>query len=53
MLFSEGKSPRENNKRLDAVFDDLSPSMVTVKNWFDEFQRDRESRCTENGHYGG
>jgi len=29
----------EIKERLDAVYRDSSPSMATVKNWFNEFQR--------------
>ena len=42
-LFLEGKSRSEINERLDAVYGDSSPSMATVKNWFNEFQRGRTS----------
>ena len=42
-LFLEGKSRSEIKERLDAVYGDSSPSMVTVKNWFNEFQRGRTS----------
>ena len=42
-MFLEGKSRSEIEARLDAVYDDSSPSMVTVKNWFNEFQRGRTS----------
>jgi len=38
-LFLEGKSRREIKERLDAVYGDSSPSIATVKNWFNEFQR--------------
>ncbi|XP_055633008.1 uncharacterized protein LOC129773427 [Toxorhynchites rutilus septentrionalis] len=41
-LFLEGKSRSEIKERLDAVYGDPSPSMATVKNWFNEFQRGRE-----------
>ena len=37
-LFLEGKSCSEIKERLDAVYGDSSPSMATVKNWFNEFQ---------------
>jgi len=43
LLFLEGKSRREVKERLDAVYGDSSPSMATVKNWFNEFQRGRTS----------
>ncbi|GFQ75126.1 uncharacterized protein FLJ37770 [Trichonephila clavata] len=42
-LFLEGKSRSEIKERLDAAYGDASPSMVTVKNWFNEFQRGRSS----------
>ena len=42
-LFLEGKSRIEIKERLDAVYGDSSPSMATVKNWLDEFQRGRTS----------
>ena len=42
-LFLEGNSHSEIKKRLDAVYGDSSPSMATVKNWFNEFQRGRTS----------
>jgi len=38
-LFLEVKSRSEIKERLDAVYGDSSPSMATVKNWFNEFQR--------------
>lgn len=42
-LFLEGKTRSEIKERLDAVYGDSSPSMATVKNWFNEFQRGRTS----------
>jgi len=42
-LFLEGKSRSEIKERLDAVYGDSSPSMATIKNWFNEFQRGRTS----------
>jgi len=42
-LFLEGKSRSEIKELLDAVYGDSSPSMATVKNWFNEFQRGRTS----------
>ncbi|XP_070855320.1 protein GVQW3-like [Drosophila suzukii] len=42
-IFLEGKSRSEIKERLDAVYGDSSPSMTTVKNWFNEFQRGRSS----------
>ena len=43
VLFLEGKSRSELKERLDAVYCDSSPSITTVKNWFNEFQRGRTS----------
>ena len=34
-------------ERSDAVYGDSSPSMATVKNWFNEFQRGRKSVSDE------
>jgi len=42
-LFLEGKLLSEIKERLDAVYGDSSPSMATVKNWFNKFQRGRTS----------
>ena len=42
-LFLKGKSRSEIKERLDAVCGDSSPSMATVKNLFNEFQRARTS----------
>ncbi|XP_035222076.1 uncharacterized protein LOC118194963 [Stegodyphus dumicola] len=42
-LFLEGKSCSEIKECLNAVYGDSSPSMATVKNWFNEFQRGRTS----------
>lgn len=42
-LFLEGKTRSEIKDRLDAVYGDSSPSMATVKNWFNEFVRGRTS----------
>lgn len=47
-LFLEGKSRSEIKERLDAVYGDASPSMATVKNWFNEFQRGRTSVFDEH-----
>jgi len=58
-LFLEGKSHSEIKERLHAVYGDFSPSMATVKNWFNEFQRSRTSVFdeprpgVENGYHGG
>lgn len=38
-MFLEGKSHNEIKERLDVVCADYSPSMISVKKWFDEFQR--------------
>ncbi|GFR27136.1 mariner transposase [Trichonephila clavata] len=38
---SSRKSRSEIKERLDVVCGDTSPSLVTVKNWFNEFQRGR------------
>jgi len=46
-FFLEGKSCSENKERLDAVYGDSSPSMATVKNWFNEFQHGRTSAFNE------
>jgi len=46
-LFLEGKSHNKIKERLDAVYGNSSPSMATVKNWFNEFQRGRT--CSEEG----
>ena len=42
-LFLEGKSRSEIKARLDAVYHESSPSMATVKTWFNEFQHGRTS----------
>jgi len=42
-LFLQRKSRCEIKERLDAVYGDSSPSMATVKNRFNEFQRNRTS----------
>jgi len=39
----ERKSRSEIKERLDTVYGDSAPSMATVKNWFNEFQRGRTS----------
>ena len=48
-LFLEGKWRSEFKERLDPVYEDSSPSMTTVKNWFNEFQRGRTSVFDEPG----
>ncbi|XP_042317754.1 uncharacterized protein LOC121927857 [Sceloporus undulatus] len=42
-LFLEGKTRSEIKERLDDVYGDSSPSMVTIKNWFNEFVHGRTS----------
>ena len=42
-LFLEGKSRFEMRERLDPVYGASFPSMATVKNWFNVFQRGRTS----------
>ena len=42
-LFLKVKSRSEIKEHLDAVYGNSSPSMTTVKNWFNEFQRGRTS----------
>ena len=46
-MFVEGKSRSKIKKHLDAVYGDSSPSMATVKNWFNEFQCNRTSVFNE------
>ena len=41
-LFFEGKLCSEIKERLDAVYSDSSPSLATIKNWFNEFQCGRK-----------
>lgn len=41
--FLEGKLRSEIKKRIDAEYGDSSPSLATVKNWFNVFQRGRTS----------
>ena len=38
-LFLEGESRSQIKECLDAVYSDSSPSMATIKNWFNEYQR--------------
>ena len=42
-LFLDGKTREEIKVKLDAIYGDLSPSMTTVKYWFNEFKRGRTS----------
>ncbi|CAH2087519.1 unnamed protein product [Euphydryas editha] len=42
-LFLEGKPRSEIKERLDAVYSGSSPSIATVKNWFNEFKRGHTS----------
>ena len=46
-LFFGGKSRNEMKECLDAMYGDSSPSMATVKNWFNVFQRGRTSTFDE------
>jgi len=47
-LFLEWKLRSEFKEGLDAVYGNSSPSMATVKNWFNEFQRGRTSVFDES-----
>ena len=42
-LFLDEKSCSEIKESLDAVYVDSSPSMATVKNWFNKFQHGHTS----------
>lgn len=42
-LFLEGKTVEEIKVKLDAVYRDHTPSMTTVRYWFNEFKRGRTS----------
>jgi hypothetical protein len=42
-LFLEGESRSQIKECLDAVYSDSSPSMATIKNWFNEFQHGHTS----------
>jgi len=42
-LFLDGKKCEEIKTKLDAVYGDTSPSMTTVRYWFNEFKRGRTS----------
>jgi len=42
-LFLDGKKCEEIKAKLDAVYGDTSPSMTTVRYWFNEFKRGRTS----------
>lgn len=42
-LFLDGKTCEEIKAKLDAVYGDPSPSMTTVRYWFNEFKRGRTS----------
>ena len=46
-LFLEGQSRSEIKEGLDTVYSDSSPSMATVKSWFNEFQGGRTSLFDE------
>ena len=42
-LFLDGKTYEEIKMKLDAVYGNSSPSMTTVRYWFNEFKRGRSS----------
>ncbi|KYQ46149.1 Histone-lysine N-methyltransferase SETMAR [Trachymyrmex zeteki] len=42
-LFLDGKTCEEIKTKLDAFYGNPSPSMTTVRYWFNEFKRDRSS----------
>ena len=42
-LFLDEKTCEEIKTKLDAVYGNSSPSMTTVKYWFNEFKRGRSS----------
>ncbi|KAG5329105.1 SETMR methyltransferase, partial [Acromyrmex heyeri] len=42
--FLDGKTCEEIKTKLDAVYANSSPSMTTVRYWFNEFKRGREER---------
>ena len=42
-LFLDGKTCEEIKAKLDAVYGDPSPSMTTVRYWFNEFKRGHTS----------
>lgn len=47
-LFLDGKKCEEIKTKLDAVYGDTSPSMTTVRYWFNEFKRGRTSVFDED-----
>lgn len=47
-LFLDGKNCDEIKTKLDAVYGDISPSMTTVRFWFNEFKRGRTSVFDED-----
>jgi len=46
-LFLDGKKCEEIKARLDAVYGDTSPSMTTVRYWFNEFIAETEAYFEE------
>ncbi|KAK5646212.1 hypothetical protein RI129_004676 [Pyrocoelia pectoralis] len=42
-LFLDGKTREKIKAKLDAVYGDLSPSMTTLRYWFNKFKRGRTS----------
>ena len=42
-LFLDGRKRKEIKAKFDAVYGDLSPSMTTVRYWFNKFKRGRSS----------
>ena len=50
-LFMEGNTCDEIKAKLDAVYRDISPSMTTVKYWFNEFKQNHTSVFDEK-HLG-
>lgn len=46
--YMQKKSPTESHQTLQEVFGDPCPSYATVKNWFAEFRRGRESLQDEH-----
>ncbi|XP_018310413.1 putative uncharacterized protein FLJ37770, partial [Mycetomoellerius zeteki] len=51
-LFLDGKTCEEIKTKLDAIYENPSPSMTTVRYWFNEFKRGRSSVFDEErpGH---
>lgn len=46
-LFLDGKTCQEIKEKLEAVYGNLSPSMTTIRYWFNEFKRGRTSVLDE------